>query len=203
MDQNLRRRNATARGEPKVVLKSLFLTGAGGFSPDGRWIVYLSEESGRPEIYVRASSGEERKWSVSTEGGIFPVRSPAGNEIFYLSGMTLLAVPVGAKGDEFVAGDPKVLFENHEVFSFAATHDGRFPSESELGEIPDSLWRVPGYEGLRFRYVPGRKAATVGELLVVEPELDPQRRLVILTDGEIATLTTAEIQAWKPHRGAP
>jgi hypothetical protein len=89
------------------------------------------------------------------------------------------------------------------LWKFAATHEGRFPSETELGEIPDSLWRVPGYEGLRFRYVPGRKAATAGELLVVEPELDPQRRLVILTDGEIATLTTAEIQAWKPHKGAP
>ena len=72
-----------------------------------------------------------------------------------------------------------------------------------LGEIPDSLWRVPEFEGLRFRYVGGLKATNVGDLLVVEPELDPQRRLVILTDGEIVTLTTAEIQAWKPRKGAP
>jgi hypothetical protein len=56
---------------------------------------------------------------------MLPVWSPVGNEIFYLSGMKLLAVPVGAKGEEFVAGDPKVLFENHEIFSFAAANDGK------------------------------------------------------------------------------
>jgi serine/threonine-protein kinase len=117
--------NVTFRDEPKVLFKSLFLNGNASYSPDGRWVVYQSEESGRPEIYVRPSSGEERKWPVSTEGGMLPVWSPVGNEIFYLSGMKLLAVPVGAKGEEFVAGDPKVLFENHEVFSFAATHDGK------------------------------------------------------------------------------
>jgi len=117
--------NAASREEPKVLLKSLFLTGNGAFSPDGRWIVYQSEESGRPEIYVRPSSGEDRKWPVSTEGGTAAVWSPVGNEIFYLSGRKLVAVPVGAKGDEFVAGDPKVLFENHEIFTFAATKDGK------------------------------------------------------------------------------
>jgi len=62
---------------------------------------------------------------VSTEGGSFPVWSPAGNEIFYLSGMKLLAEPVGAKGEDFIAGAPKVLFENHEIFDFAASRDGR------------------------------------------------------------------------------
>ena len=118
--------DVTPRDEPKVLFKSLFLSYASTrFSPDGRWVVYQSAESGRPEIYVRPSSGEERKWPVSTEGGTSPVWSPAGNEIFYLSGMKLLAVPVGAKGDEFVAGDPKVLFENHEVFSFDAAKDGK------------------------------------------------------------------------------
>ena len=117
--------NLTSRDEPKVLFKSLFLNGYSAFSPDGRWVVYQSEESGRPEVYVRPSSGEDRKWPVSTEGGTLPVWSPVGNEIFYLSGMKLLAVPVGAKGEEFVAGDPKVLFENHEIFSFAAAKDGR------------------------------------------------------------------------------
>jgi serine/threonine-protein kinase len=118
--------NTTSRDEPKLLFKSLFLSwSSAAFSPDGRWVVYQSGESGRPEIYVRPSSGEERKWPVSTEGGIYPVWSPVGNEIFYLSGMKLLAVPVGAKGDEFVAGDTKVLFDNHEIFSFAAAKDGR------------------------------------------------------------------------------
>ena len=62
---------------------------------------------------------------MSTEGGTYPVWSPVGNEIFYLSGMKLIAVPVGVKGEEFVAGDPKVLFENHEIFSFAVAKDAK------------------------------------------------------------------------------
>jgi serine/threonine-protein kinase len=118
--------DVTSRGEPKVLFKSLLLNMTNtAFSPDGRWVVYGSEESGRPEIYVRPSSGEDRKWPVSTEGGNYPVWSPVGNEIYYLSGMRLFAVPVSANGEDFVVGDPKVLFENHEIFSFAPAKDGK------------------------------------------------------------------------------
>ncbi len=117
--------HGTSTDAPKVLLTSLFLNGNAAFSPDGRWVVYQSVESGRPEIYVRPSSGEDRKWPVSTQGGTSPFWSPVGNEIFYLSGMKFVAVPVRATGDEFVVGDPKVLFENHEVFTFAAAKDGK------------------------------------------------------------------------------
>jgi len=117
--------NGASGDEPKVLFKSLFLNGNASFSPDGRWVVYQSEESGRPEIYVRPASGAERKWQVSIEGGIVPAWSPAGNEIYYVCGTKLFAAPVDAKGDDFVAGDPKVLFENHEIFSFAAANDAK------------------------------------------------------------------------------
>jgi hypothetical protein len=117
--------DTTSREESKVLFKSLFLNGNASFSPDGRWVVYQSGESGRPEIYVHPAWGEDRKWQVSIEGGTLPVWSRVGNEIFYVCGMKILAVPVEAKGDEFVAGDPKVLFENHEVFSFDAAKDGK------------------------------------------------------------------------------
>jgi Tol biopolymer transport system component len=118
--------NSSAQSKPKLLFKSLFLDGtSAAFSPDGRWVVYQSEESGRAEIYVRPASGDDRKWPVSTDGGTFPVWSRAGNEIFYLCGMKLLAAPVGAKGEEFFAGAPKVLFENHEIFTFDAGRDGK------------------------------------------------------------------------------
>ena len=118
--------NSSPRDESKLLFKSLYFDSTNaGFSPDGRWVVYQSEESGRPEIYVRPASGEERKWPVSTEGGIFPVWSRAGNEIFYLSGMKLLAAPVSVKGEDFIAGTPKVLFENHEIFVFDVARDGK------------------------------------------------------------------------------
>ena len=123
----LRSMSDGASGEkPKVLLKSLFLNAGGGtFSPDARWVAYESFESGRPEIYVRPSSGEERKWQVSTEGGSGPVWSPAGDEIFFLCGMKFVAVPVGAKGEDFVIGAPKVLFESHHIFYFDAARDGK------------------------------------------------------------------------------
>ena len=95
------------------------------FSPDGRWVVYQSEESGRPEIYVRPASGEDRKWQVSVDGGTFPVWSPAGNEIFFLRGPQVLAAPVSGKGDDFVAGQPRVLFDNHRVAVFDVARDGK------------------------------------------------------------------------------
>src|SRR5579859_6846470 len=92
------------------------------------------------------------------------------------------------------------------LWKFAATHNGRFPSEGEVSEIPENFWRVPGVVGLRYRYVAGLKAESATEksdLLVIEPELDRERRLVILTDGEIATRTTAEIQAKQPPKEGP
>ena len=95
------------------------------FSPDGRWVVYPSEESGRPEIYVRPASGEDRKWQISVDGGTFPVWSPAGDEIFFLAGPQVLAAPVSSNGDELVTGQPKVLFANHRVFTYDVARDGK------------------------------------------------------------------------------
>jgi serine/threonine-protein kinase len=65
-------------GEPgRILVKSIFLANTSAvFSPDGRWIAYDSEESGRPEIYIRPSSGEDRKWQVSVGGGNSPSWSP-------------------------------------------------------------------------------------------------------------------------------
>jgi dipeptidyl aminopeptidase/acylaminoacyl peptidase len=126
-DLQLRSMSGGSSGEkPKVLLKSLFLSASTpGFSPDGRWVVYESVESGRPEIYVRPSSGEERKWQVSTEGGSTPLWSPAGDEIFFLCGTKFVAAPVSAKGEDFVIGAPKVLFETHHIFYFDAARDGK------------------------------------------------------------------------------
>jgi dipeptidyl aminopeptidase/acylaminoacyl peptidase len=118
--------NTDTPAERNVIFKSLFLNSASTvFSPDGRWVAYQSGESGRQEIYVRPASGEERKWQLTTDGATYPVWSQVGNEIFCLSGRKLLAVPVGARGDEFVAGEARVLFENHEISAFDVTNDGR------------------------------------------------------------------------------
>ena len=95
------------------------------FSPDARWVVYQSGDSGRPEIYVRPASGEDRKWQISVAGGTFPVWSPAGDEIFFLCGPQVLSAPVSEKDGELVAGQPRLLFDNHRVFAFDVARDGK------------------------------------------------------------------------------
>jgi Tol biopolymer transport system component/tRNA A-37 threonylcarbamoyl transferase component Bud32 len=80
------------------------------FSPDGRWLAYISNESGRYEIYVQPYPGPGGKWQISTEGGNEPVWNPNGRELFYRSGNTMMAVDIATQPG-FAAGTPRMLFE--------------------------------------------------------------------------------------------
>jgi serine/threonine-protein kinase len=80
------------------------------FSPDNRWFAYVSNESGREEIYVRPVSGSGEKWQVSTDGGNEPVWPHNGRELFYRRGDRMMAVDLAA-GTAFTAGKPHLLFE--------------------------------------------------------------------------------------------
>ena len=83
----------------------------GRFSPDGRWVAYTSEESGRPEIHVRSFPSLGEKTVVSTGGGSTPRWRNDGKELFYLgSDDRVMAVPVET-GRVFRAGAPKALFQ--------------------------------------------------------------------------------------------
>ena len=114
-----------AGGEPKLLVKSAFFDSIATLAPSGRFVAYQSQESGRPEIYVRPTSGEDRKWQVSSDGGASPLWSPDGTEIFYLCGMKFMAVTVEPQGEDFRVGTPKVLFENHEILYYDVTRDGK------------------------------------------------------------------------------
>jgi len=65
-------------------------------SPDGRWLAYVSRESGREEIYLMAFPGGEGKWQVSVSGGQWPRWNRAGDELYYFDGEWVLAVKVQA-----------------------------------------------------------------------------------------------------------
>ncbi len=78
-------------------------------SPDGQWMAYSSSESGRPEVYVRAFSGTGRRFLVSTNGGVEPVWNPAGTELFYREGNSMMVVDVRLK-PTLTAGSPRRLF---------------------------------------------------------------------------------------------
>jgi eukaryotic-like serine/threonine-protein kinase len=80
------------------------------FSPDGHWIAYSSNESGRSEIYVRPYPGPGGKWQISTEGGTEPVWNPKGRELFYRDGQKMMAVEYEGQ-QAFSASKPKMLFQ--------------------------------------------------------------------------------------------
>ncbi len=100
----------TGDRKPVVFLKTPFGEGRSQFSPDGRWIAYNSDESGRNEVYVRSFQGPPGKWQVSTAGGLEPHWRGDGNELFFISpDQRLMAVDIKPAAS-FEAGIPKELF---------------------------------------------------------------------------------------------
>ena len=81
------------------------------------------------------------------------------------------------------------------LWQFAATHQGRFPNKEELSAIPQELWQIPEGGGMRYRYVAGQSAGHLPAILACEPELDPNRRLVLDASGDIRVLSSAELRA--------
>jgi Tol biopolymer transport system component len=89
------------------------------FSPDGRWLAYASNESGRDEIYLRAFPDGDKRQTVSSRGGVAPVWAPDGRELFYWDpGLTSLMTVDITPGRDLPAGVPRVLF------NFATTYSG-------------------------------------------------------------------------------
>lgn len=70
-------------GQPAVFSSSRFEERNPMFSPDGRWIAYQSNESGRNEVYVQPYPGPGGKWQISTGGGVFPTWSRTARELFF------------------------------------------------------------------------------------------------------------------------
>jgi Tol biopolymer transport system component len=95
---------------PRPFVQTRALETAPRFSPDGHFIAYNSDESGRAEVYVRPYPGPGGKWQISTEGGTEPVWNPRGRELFYRSGNKMMAVEVATQAS-FSAGKPNMLFE--------------------------------------------------------------------------------------------
>jgi Tol biopolymer transport system component len=106
---------------PSVFLKTPFREAYGAFSPDGRWVAYQSNESGRSEIYVRpfvppgtpgtgarAAAGQ---WQVSAAGGIHPAWRPDSKELYYINPAgAMMAAPITVTGSTLEPGAPVVLF---------------------------------------------------------------------------------------------
>ena len=128
---------------------SLFLKAAsvltnGQFSPDGKWVAYASNESGKWEIYVTSFPEARGKWQISTGGGEQPRWRGDGKELFYLSSDDkMMAVPV-TTGANFDAGAPVALFQAtprqpvlvYDRFVYDVSRDGqRFLINSPVKEV--------------------------------------------------------------------
>jgi Tol biopolymer transport system component len=96
------------------------------FSPDGHWMAYQSNETGRIEIYVERFPGPSRSTLVSTSGGTAPAWRDDGREIIY-KGLDdrVMAVPVSIGADSVDAGTPVALFALRPGATFEPTRDGK------------------------------------------------------------------------------
>jgi eukaryotic-like serine/threonine-protein kinase len=80
-------------------------------SPDGRWMAYVSNESGKGEVFVCPFPDVNKgKWPVSTSGGDEPLWSPDGRQLFYRKGDSVMAVVI-EPGPDFQVGKPELLFQ--------------------------------------------------------------------------------------------
>jgi serine/threonine-protein kinase len=97
-----------ARFEEEILLGTPFWELEPSVSPDGKWLAYASDESGRREVYVRDFPGPGRRWLISADGGDEPLWAPSGLELFYRNDNQMMVVPISAAREP---GTPLVLFE--------------------------------------------------------------------------------------------
>jgi Tol biopolymer transport system component len=122
----------------------------GMFSPDGRWVAYQSNQSGRNEIYVRpfawplsATASTGTQWQVSTDGGIRPTWSRDGKELYFLDPAgRMMAAKMTIKGAAMEPGAPVALFasgiaggglERQQLTQYDVAPDGRFIISRDIG----------------------------------------------------------------------
>ncbi|MBI1825174.1 MAG: PD40 domain-containing protein [Planctomycetes bacterium] len=127
-----------AERKPETFLATPFNERQPALSPDGKWIAYVSNESGEPEIYVRPFLRPGAKVKVSSALALVPRWSPDGNEIIYRVDQKIMAVSLSVQGDEIHASNPHMLFElkgNAYMGPFDVAADGRFLFYRPAGEI--------------------------------------------------------------------
>jgi hypothetical protein len=107
--------------------------GSPHLSPDGRWLLYQSNASGQPEIFVRRFPDGDRAWQISEGGGVQSRWSPNGREAYYRGGGRIIAVAFDGKGEEPSLGKPQGLFadvydfgQGLSIRNYDVTLDGRF-----------------------------------------------------------------------------
>jgi Tol biopolymer transport system component len=146
------------RQHPRLLFPPQYDVDWATVSPDGGWIAFSGDESGRAEVYVAPFPGLAPRERISTDGGMHPLWSPDGRELYYRTGVNteemeqralaqrtrVMAVPIETK-PTFKAGKPRMLFEGpyfesgHDI---AVTPDGRgfiLVRESDSQSVPNEI----------------------------------------------------------------
>ena len=140
----------TGERKPYVFARTPFVEVDARFSPDGHWVAYATNESGRYEVYVRRFQGGGERVQVSNAGGLAPRWRRDGRELFYLtpdSNQTVTAVPA-QMGETFAPGTPTALFkvEIRGEPDFDVTPDGqRFLVNTTAGVPSTPLTVITGW----------------------------------------------------------
>ena len=120
------------KSQPQFVVKTPAAEGVAGtaLSPDGRWLAYVSDTTGRSELWIQAFPGPGSPVRITSRGGVEPIWARNGRELYYLEGNKLMAVAVSA-GSEFNFKPPVLLFEfryqlSRQPPSYDVGVDGRF-----------------------------------------------------------------------------
>ncbi len=155
----------TGERTPFVILKTPFREAYGVFSPDGRWVAYHSNESGRYEVYVRpfvapsahAGNAAAGPWQLSTAGGVYPVWRRDGREVYFLNPAgAMMAAPVGVTGATLDPGAPVALFptrifgggvDEQQGRQYDVAPDGRFLINTVLDEAPAPITLIQNWKG--------------------------------------------------------
>jgi Tol biopolymer transport system component len=133
--------------KPRLFLSTNFSERGPHLSPDGRWVSYQSDESGRPEIYVRPFSEPGGQWQISTAGGINGRWRHDGKEFYYIApDGQLMAVPISTQGATLVPGTPVALFQSRSTLGgntaargqYTVAPDGRFLINVTTGDATSS-----------------------------------------------------------------
>jgi dipeptidyl aminopeptidase/acylaminoacyl peptidase len=135
-------------GTPTLLLQGPSDEAHPAISPDGRWIAYQSNQSGRWEVYVQPFPGLGGRWQLSTQGGVSPTWDPNGGRLFYRNDRAMMSVPVTTTGNTFRYGNPRMLFEGsyvpeesapYDARSYAVAPDGRFLMMKEPEQRPTQI----------------------------------------------------------------
>jgi serine/threonine-protein kinase len=118
---------------PRAVLATPADERSPELSPDGKWLAYVSDDSGRPGIYVQPYPGPGPRVTITSGGALDPAWSKNGNELFYRVGPQIVAVPFTVSGGTFIPGKPITLFSQASLGSgttvranYDVAPDGRF-----------------------------------------------------------------------------